>query len=86
MQFQESTLYYMQHCLIALLEKWRESTDRRLESDILLTDLSKVFDCLPHNLFIAKLLSYGFDNKAQSFVYDYLRNRKQRTKITDNLS
>ena len=75
-----------QHCLIALLEKWRESLDRGLEFGILLTDLSKVFDCLPHNLFVAKLFAYGFDDKALRFIYDYLRHRKQRTKIADSYS
>ena len=39
--------------------------------------------CLPHNLLIAKLNAYGFDNKAVRFVYDYLTSRKQRTKISD---
>ena len=71
-----------QHCLIALLEKWRESIDRGSEFGILLTDLSKAFDCLPHDLFVAKLSAYGFDNKALRFTYDYLKNRKQRTKIS----
>ena len=49
----------------------------------LLTDLSKAFDCLSHNLLIAKLNAYGFDNKAVRFVYDYLTSRKQRTKISN---
>ena len=71
-----------QHFLIALLEKWRESIDRGSEFGILLTDLSKAFDCLPHDLFVAKLSAYGFDNKALCFTYDYLKNRKQRTKIS----
>ena len=75
-----------QHCLIALLEKWRESIDRGLEFGILLTDLSKAFDCLPHDLFIAKLFAYGFDDKALRFIYDYLRHRKQRTRIGDSYS
>ena len=70
-----------QHCLIALLEKWRGSIDRGLEFGILLTDLSKAFDCLPHDLFVAKLFAYGFDDKALRFIYDYLRHRKQRTHI-----
>ena len=39
----------VQHCLIALLEKWLESIDQRLEFGILLADLSKAFDCLPHH-------------------------------------
>ena len=76
----------VQHCLIDLLEKWRESIGRGLEFGILLTDLSKAFDCLPHYLFVAKLFAYGFDDKALCFIYDYLRHRKQRTKIADSYS
>ena len=63
--------------------KWQESTDRRLEFGILLTDLSKAFDCLPHDLLVAKLSAYGLDDKALSFIFDYLRHHKQRTKIAD---
>ena len=57
-----------QQCLIALLEKWRERTDREREFGVLLTDLCKVFDCLPHDLFIAKLFANGFDDKAIRFI------------------
>ena len=28
------------------------------------------FECLSHNLLIAKLNPYGFDNKGVRFVYD----------------
>ena len=52
----------------------------------LLTDLSKAFDCLPHDIIIAKLNAYGFDMKALNFIYDYLSNHKQRTKIDDAYS
>ena len=52
----------------------------------LLTDLSKAFDCLPHNLLIAKLNAYDFDNKAGRFVYDCLTCRKQRFKTSDTYS
>ena len=76
-----------QHCLTALLEKWRESIDwRPLEFGFLLTDLSNAFVFLSHDLFVAKLFAYGFDDKALGFIYDYLRHRKQRTKITDSYS
>ena len=60
-----------------------ESIDRGHEFSILLTDLSKAFDCLPHDLFVAKLAAYGFDSKAFHFTYDYLKNCKQRTKISE---
>ena len=52
----------------------------------LLADLSKAFDCLPHDIIIAKLNAYRFDMKALNFIYDYLRNQKQRTKIDNAYS
>ena len=63
-----------QHSLIVLLEKRKESVDQGHVFGALLTDFSKAkaFYSLPHNLFIAKLNAYGFDNKAVRFVYDYL--------------
>ena len=47
----------------------------------LLTDLSKAFDCLPHDLLVAKLYAYGFDLKSVTLVHSYLTGRKQRVKI-----
>ena len=47
-----------------MLEKWRESIDNGGCFGALLTDLSKAFDCLLHDLLIAKLHAYGFDMKA----------------------
>ena len=46
----------------------------------LLTGLSKAFDCLDHELLIAKLNAYGFSLSALKLVRDYLSNRKQRRK------
>ena len=52
----------------------------------LLTDLSKVLDCLSHSLFIVKLKGYGFDNNLLNLVNDYLSHRSQRTKIGNEYS
>ena len=46
----------------------------------LFTNLSKAFDCLSHELLIAKLDAYGFDKSALKLVNSYLSNRKQRIK------
>ena len=51
-----------------------------------MTDLSKAFDCLPHELLIAKLHAYGFSLSALRLMYSYLSNRKQRTKINESYS
>ena len=45
------------------------------------TDLSKVFDCFPHNLIIAKLNLYGFNLTALNLIHNYLTKWKQRTKL-----
>ena len=46
-----------------------------------LTDLSKTFDFINHELLIAKLNAYGFDSLTLKFVSAYLNFRKQITKF-----
>ena len=46
-----------------------------------LTDLSKAFDCICHDLLIAKVQGYGLSLPASKMIQDYLLNRKQTTKI-----
>ena len=52
----------------------------------LLTDLSKAFACLDHDLMIAKLEEYGFGYKALKLIHSYLSGRKQRIRITSTYS
>ena len=44
-----------QHCLLLMLEKWKRAVDNNKVFGALLTDLSKSFDCISHDLLIAKL-------------------------------
>ena len=66
--------------------KFINSVDKGKAFGALLTDLSKAFDCLDHELLTAKLNAYGFTLPALRLIHDYLSNRKQRTKIDDNYS
>ena len=75
-----------QHCLIVLIEKCRQMLDKGGFSGILLTDLSKAFDCINHQPLIAKLYAYGFDISSVRYIQSYLTDRKQRVKINASFS
>ena len=64
-----------------MLVKWKSSVNKGIAFGILLTDLSKAFDCLSRELIIANLNAYGFSLSAQKLMQSYLLERKQRTKI-----
>ena len=44
-------------------------------------DLSKAFDCIPHDILIAKLHAYGLDENSLVFIYSYLKRREQAVRI-----
>ena len=44
-------------------------------------DLSTAYDCLPHNLLLAKLETDGLDYNSLALMLHYLTSRKQRTKL-----
>ena len=67
--------YSTQHCLLIMTEKWRQCLDKGGISGALLTDLSKAFDCLLHDLLITKLAAYSFDYDSLVFIQSYLSER-----------
>ena len=62
------------HCLLVLVKKCRKVLDKQGYAGILLTDLSKVFDGINHELLIAKLHAYGFSLESLTFIQSYLSN------------
>ena len=75
-----------QHYLLTMVEKWRKILDEGGETGAVLTDLSKAFDCIDHNLLIAKLNTYGFEKRSLEFIHSYLTKRKQTTKVDSAFS
>ena len=84
--------YSTNHVLIRLIENWKKALDEKFLLGTVLLDLSKAFDCIPHELFIAKLHAYGFSLKTVTFIYSniqllpYLKLRKQKVNINNILS
>ena len=70
-----------QNFLLAILGKGKSSVDKGKVLGVVLTDLSKAFDCLSHELIIAKLNAYGFSLSALKLMQSYLSEKKQRIKI-----
>ena len=77
------TAYSTQHVLIKLIEEWKSKLDNNFIVGSVLMDLSKAFDCIPHDLIIAKLHAYGFGENALVLVYSYLKKRKQSDRINN---
>ena len=61
--------------------KKKKKVDNHEAFGAVLTDLSKAYDCICHDLLIEKLNAYGLFLLALRFITNYLQNRKQRTKI-----
>ena len=78
--------YSTQHCLSVMISKWKNAMDTGKLAGAILTDLSKAFDCLNHELLIAKLEAYGCSHSSLKYIYSYLSDRKQRTKVNNSLS
>ena len=73
-------------CLLPMKGKWRQPNYQGGTFGALLIDLSKAFDCLLHNLMIAKFHTYGLDMSSQRLTYSYLSNWKRRVKQHDTYS
>ena len=78
--------YSSNHVLIRLIENWKQSLDNRKVVGAVLMDLSKAFDCIPHDLLIAKMHAYGFSIDSLKIFYSYLKGRKQNVKINNTYS
>ena len=78
--------YNTQHALLRLVESSKENLDKGGSAAAFSIDLSKAFDCLNHELLIAKLNAYGMGKDALKLINSYLSHRRQRVKINGSFS
>ena len=78
--------YSCQDTLLALVEKWNLTFRNNTCAGAVLIDLSKAFDCMHHDLLIAKLDAYGITTNSLKLLKSYLTNRQQRVKIGNTTS
>ena len=69
------------NCLLPIIEKWRGSLNQSGACAALLTDLSKAFNCLLHELIIAKLYAYEIHMPLLKVINSYSFTRTQRIKM-----
>ena len=71
---------------ITLTDNWRKSLDEKQDVGVVAIDLSKAFDCICHNLLLAKLKAYGLHDTALKLLRSFLHERKQRVMWNNSCS
>ncbi len=69
-------LYCQATSLMKFYEEMRHAMDHSEVAALILMDLSKAFDCLPHDLMAAKLTAYGMSHSAIKLLVNYLHHCK----------
>ena len=59
-----------------VINDWKKSLDSDGQWEDVLTDLFMAFDCIDHELVIAKLYANGFNKNFSGFILSYLIQRK----------
>ena len=67
------------------MKNWQKCLDRSGVAGTVPTDLSKAYDCLPHDLLLANL-SCSFDESEITLIANYLSNIYQSAKIGSTFS
>ena len=72
--------------MFRLLQAWQKELDNSGNVGTILMNLSKAYDCIPHDLLMAKLQAYSLDKMRLNINFDNLNDRKQRTKVRSSFS
>ena len=77
--------YSSQNALFRVIEIFK-ILDRSGKIGMVLVDLSKAYDCIPHDLLLAQLDAYGFGLESLSLMNNYLTHGLQRVKVNGTYS
>ena len=75
--------YITNQVLIRFIENWRHALGHNLFTTSVSMDVSKAFDCTPHDLPTAELQAYGLDVDTVTFHHNYVKHQKQSVEINN---
>ncbi len=78
--------YSCQYSHMKLFEEMRQTMDCNEVVALIIMDLSKAFDCLPHDLMATKFIAYGMSHSVVKILISYLRHCKQHVNIGSDTS
>ena len=67
--------YSCNHSLILLIENWKKAHDENFQICIVLREPSKAFNCIPHDLLIAKFYACDLNEETTTLSYLYLKGK-----------
>ena len=72
--------------LISLIEDLSYTMDQQKQTDVILLDFAKAFDCVPHQRLLIKLRHYGINDHICQWINTWLTKRKQRVTLDGSFS
>ena len=84
--FRLSQVLELKSCINSLKRKLEKILRSQKIVGAVLMDLSKASDSIPHNLLMTKMHAYGFSVDAVTFLYSYLKRRKQNVVVSNTHS
>ena len=62
------------------MDKWTEYLEQGGQIDVMYCDFEKAFDKVSHNRLIYKIKLYGFSKDIITWIQDFLKDRKFKSK------